>query len=304
LTRALVTGAYGFIGRHVSRALAREGYAVRAIGHGAWGRDEWRDWGVADWHLADVTIESLVTYGGEPDLIFHCAGSGSVAFSMSHPYQDFQRTVATTHSVLEYVRTARPGAAIVMPSSAAVYGIAEVLPIGIRDALNPASLYGLHKKMAEDLCHAYGRHFGVRSALVRLFSIYGIGLRKQLLWDACSKMSADDMTFAGTGAETRDWLHVEDAAELLMLAAEHASPECPVVNGGTGAAVAIAEILGEIATALDCRERLRFSGAARGGDPLHYQADIAGAMAWGWKPKRGWREEVRNYAQWYARGAQ
>jgi len=51
---------------------------------------------------------------------------------------------------------------------------------------------------------------------VRLFSIYGVGLRKQLLWDGCRKLMAADLVFSGTGHETRDWLHVEDAATLLI----------------------------------------------------------------------------------------
>ena len=303
LKRALVTGAYGFVGRHVARALAREGFAVRGIGHGAWSRDEARLWGVSDWRIADVAIESLTADGGEPDVIVHCAGSGSVGFSMSHPDQDFQRTVATTHAVLEYARTVCPGAAIVIPSSAGVYGVAQTMPIAVGDRLDPVSPYGVHKKMAEDQCRAYGRHFGLRVALVRLFSIYGIGLRKQLMWDACGKIARDDLVFSGTGAETRDWLHVEDAADLLIEAAGHACAECPVVNGGTGEATPISAVVGALAAQLGARAAPRFSGVSRPGDPAHYQAEISGARAWGWAPKRGWRDGVRAYAAWFAQGA-
>ncbi len=276
---------------------------VRAIGHGSWVRGEWRDWGVFEWHFADVGIESLATYGGEPDVIFHCAGSGSVGFSMSHPHQDFQRTLATTYSVLEYVRTIRPSAVVVLPSSAGVYGTARAAPLAVRDPLNPVSPYGLHKKLAEDICRAYGQHFGVRAALVRLFSIYGAGLRKQLLWDACSKISAGDLTFSGTGTETRDWLHVEDAATLMIKGAEKASADCPVVNGGAGKATSISAIVGAVAEDLGTKLTPRFSGLSRPGDPSHCQADITEALAWGWEPKRDWRDGVRNYVAWYVDNA-
>jgi UDP-glucose 4-epimerase len=300
---ALVTGAYGFVGRHVARALAARGAHVVGIGHGSWGRDEWRRWGVAEWHTADVTVETLITYAGEPDVVFHCAGSGSVAFSMTHPQQDFQRTVGSTLAVLEYLRVQRPAARLVIPSSAGVYGVATQMPIATGDALQPASPYGVHKKMAEDLCRSYGHHFGVRSALVRLFSVYGIGIRKQLLWDACSKLSRHETGFAGTGLETRDWLHVEDAAQLMLVAALHASAHCPVVNGGVGEAVCIRDVVALIATRLGAGDSPTFSGHSRAGDPTHYQADVSGALAWGWAPQRDRITEMNAYADWFKAGA-
>lgn len=298
---ALVTGAYGFVGRHVARALAARGTHVTGLGHGSWGRDEWRQWGVAEWHTADVSLDTLTTYAGEPDLVFHCAGSGSVAFSMTHPMQDWQRTVGSTLAVLEYLRLQRPTARLVVPSSAGVYGVAARLPIAVGDELAPASPYGVHKKMAEDLCLSYGRHFGIRSALVRLFSVYGIGIRKQLLWDACRKLSEGAATFAGTGFETRDWLHVEDAAQLMLSAAAHAASACPIVNGGSGSAVCIRDVVALIAGRLGAD--YSFTGSARAGDPSHYQADAEQALAWGWSPQRVLDVELGAYVDWYRSGA-
>lgn len=303
MNSALVIGAYGFVGRHVARALARRGVGVAAIGHGAWGRGEWRDWGIADWHQADITLETLKTYGGTPDAIFHCAGSGAVTFSMSHPFQDFERTVTTTLAILEYMRTERYNSVLVLPSSAAVYGRVCEMPITTATPLAPVSPYGLHKKLAEDICRSYGQHFGLRCAIVRLFSIYGIGLRKQLLWDACTKLAKGTSQFAGTGRETRDWLHVEDASELMIRACEHASAACPIANGGTGEATPIIVIIEQIAETLSITANLSFSGASRPGDPQHYRADMREAEAWGWKAKRCLQDEVRAYARWFAAGA-
>jgi UDP-glucose 4-epimerase len=296
---ALVTGAHGFVGRHVAAALAASGVHVTGIGHGSWTRDEWRRWGLDEWHVADVSVESLTTYAGTPDLVFHCAGSGSVAFSMSHPAQDFNRTVGSTLAVLEYLRLQCPQARLVMPSSAGVYGVAERMPIATGATLRPVSPYGVHKQMAEELCQSYARHFGIRSARVRLFSVFGVGIRKQLLWDACNKLRRGPATFAGSGQETRDWLHVADAARLMLAAAEHASTDCPVANGGTGRAVSIREVVELIAARLGGGAAAAFSGQLRPGDPTHYQADIAGALAWGWLPQRDFVAEVKAYVDWF-----
>ncbi len=296
---ALVTGAFGFVGRHVARAAADAGYLVTGIGHGSWGRAEWREWGIADWHAADVTLDALVSHGGDPAVIFHCAGSGSVAFSMAHPAQDFDRTVGTTRDVLEYVRLHHPAARLVLPSSAGVYGDVSALPIAVGSAGNPASPYGLHKRMAEDLVRSYGRHFGVAGAIVRLFSIYGPGLRKQLLWDACLKLSRGEAGFGGTGDETRDWLHVEDAAALMVTLAGHAAPSVPVVNGASGTGTPIRAIVGQIAAALPGAPAPAFSGHVRPGDPLHYVADIADARALGWTPRHDLTAGIAGYVDWF-----
>src|SRR6185312_5873943 len=126
-----------------------------------------------------------------------------------------------------FLRCYCPQATLVVPSSAAVYGAVRQIPINESGPRNPISPYGVHKKIAEDLCYSYARHFGARIALVRFFSVYGAGLRKQLLWDACNKLVVGDGRFGGHGNEVRDWLHIEDAARLLIAAAQHAAPTCP-----------------------------------------------------------------------------
>ena len=296
---ALVTGAHGFLGRHVARYLAGAGYTVTGLGHGAWDRAEAESFGLTFWHTADITLDSLVTYAGEPDVIVHCAGSGSVAFSMLHPHQDFVRTVSATAAVLEYVCLHSAHTAVVYPSSAAVYGAAERLPIRENDGRRPASPYGVHKSMAEDLCRSYANHFGVSVAIVRFFSVYGDGLQKQLLWDACSKAARGDSTFFGTGHELRDWLHVQDAASLMHFAALHASAACPVVNGASGEGLTVHEVLAEIFRACGSTAALGFSGTPRPGDPVGYHADVSAARAWGWQPGVAWRDGMARYVSWF-----
>lgn len=302
LKTALVTGAYGFIGRYVARQLALEGWRVVGVGHGSWAREDWQQWGIAEWHVADLTSEILITYAGEPEVIVHCAGSGSVGFSMTHPCQDFQRTVATTLAVLEFARLYAPKARVAYPSSAGVYGVVQKLPIAETDPMSPVSPYGVHKSLAENLCASYARHFDISVAVVRLFSVYGKGLRKQLLWDASRKIISEENLFLGSGEEIRDWLHVEDAANLLITAAGYASTRCPIVNGGSGVGVTVREALTELFACFDREDAANFSGTARSGDPSDYVADISLARQWGWKPKKDYHEGLREYAEWFKSG--
>ena len=104
----------------------------------------------------------------------------------------------------------------------------------------------------ESLCRAYAENFGLHVAIVRMFSVYGAGLEKQLVWDLCGKLAVagdSPVVLGGTGRELRDWLHVSDAAALLWLARAQCDGSCPVVNGGTGIATSIREVAGMVCEA-------------------------------------------------------
>lgn len=296
---ALITGAAGFLGRHVARRLARDGTVVAGLGHGDFGDDEPGDWGIAHWYDADVTLEALCRLKQQPDIVVHCAGGSLVARSIAAPLEDFDRTVRSTAAVLEYMRTRSPQARMIYPSSAAVYGQVSSVPIRVDAIPRPISPYGAHKLVGEELCRAHARQNGTSVAILRFFSIYGPGLRKQLLWDAAQRLTAGSGLFQGSGLEVRDWLHVADAAELVATAAAVSSPSCPVANGGTGLGVSVRQIVSELARTLAPHIDITFAGIARAGDPLAYVADVSDASAWGWSPSISWQKGVEDYARWH-----
>ncbi len=295
MKHALVTGAAGFLGRHVAQVCVARGLQVVGMGHGK----QPQGLAVDAWFDCEIDLAHLHRHAGQPDLIVHCAGSGSVGFSLQEPFQDFQRSVQTTMAVLEYARQHAPEARVVYPSSAAVYGVTKLLPISETAAQNPFSPYGVHKQQAELACECYARHFSLRTAVVRLFSVYGQGLRKQLLWDACRKLQLGERSFFGTGEESRDWLHVQDAAQLLFRAGENASPACPTVNGARGIGVTVKEILHQLFQAWGSEARPEFTGCARSGDPQHYVADVERAHGWDWQPQISLGQGLSQYVEWF-----
>jgi UDP-glucose 4-epimerase len=299
-----VTGARGFIGRHVARAFAHEGHEVLGLGHGAWTEAEHRAWGVAQWHNGEVThanLDTLAAAAGVPAVVVHLAGGSAVGPSFAQPAEDFHRSVAAVATLAEWLRLHAPASRLVMASSAAVYGAGHAGPIDESAACAPFSPYGFHKRMAELVLESYARNFGLRVALVRLFSVYGPGLHKQLLWDACTRLAAGVpvLELGGTGDELRDWLHVDDAARLLMRAAERAASEPWLVNGGTGVATPVRDIVRALTQALEPRVLLRFNGRSRSGDPASLVADTGRLQAVGFVPQCGWPDGVAAYAGWF-----
>ncbi len=306
MRRLWITGAQGFVGRHVAQAFARVGWSVLGIGHGSWQEADARSWGLEYWLESDITqasLQALYDMAGPPDVIFHAAGGSSVAQSVTHPLRDFEKTVSTTAVLLDVVRRAAPDALMILPSSAAVYGIASDGPIKETASLTPVSPYGLHKCLAEHLVRGAYQLFGLRHAIIRYFSLYGPGLCKQLLWDLAQKLSSKpkDIVLFGTGEETRDFLHVDDAARFAVLVAEKMTGREPlIVNGGSGDCVPVRYIAKTLGGLLSPGTTIRFSGTQRTGDPSNYQADTQLMRHLGFRPTWNLDKGMAGYVDWLA----
>jgi UDP-glucose 4-epimerase len=276
-----VTGGNGFIGRNLIRLLADRGRAVHGIGHGLIDDAECGRLGLLSWINGEIeaaNLDVLAKRSGLPTAVFHLAGGSSVGLSIAQPYEDFSRTVGGTARLLEWLRRSAPACRLVAASSAAVYGAHHAGPIPEAAETLPVSPYGHHKLMMEQLCRSFAVSYGLSSVAVRLFSVYGRGLRKQLLWDIGLRLRGGErmLTLGGTGAELRDWVHVRDAARLLATMADMPQPDAfQVINGGSAIGTSVADVAqtfvkswggeGDIA--------VRFSGAGRQGDPFSMVAD-------------------------------
>jgi UDP-glucose 4-epimerase len=297
----LVTGAYGFLGRYTAKIFNDAGYHVSGIGHGKWHKYEYNKWGIQEWYETTITFEALINLNRSFDVIVHCGGGGSVAFSYQNPYEDFQKSVQSTLSLLEYIRLQGKPCHFIYPSSPAVQGELGNKPIKEDDPSNPVSPYGFHKKAAEELCQSYSKSFDIKITIIRYFSIYGVGLQKQLLWDACLKIknAESDVTFFGTGQETRDWLYVTDAAALILSAADNATDHLNIINGGTGKKTTVKDTVELLVKLYNKPVNIHFNRSVKEGDPRFYQADITKATALGWSPKINLNEGLELYLQFF-----
>jgi UDP-glucose 4-epimerase len=295
----LITGGAGFLARAVARRFARFGNRVTGIGHATWSVPEARAQGYAAWHTADISLEGLAPLQGHFDVVVHCAANSSVSYSLTAPLEAYRRTVDTTAQLLEHLRRARIAPRVVYPSSAAVYGAADDSPLRESAPSHPVSPYGYHKRIVEDLLLCYERHFDIPVSVIRFFSVYGAGLDKQLLWDASKRLRSGirPAVFWGTGGETRDWIHVEDAAALVEAAALSTEPLL-LVNGAAGERVTVSQTLHMLRDALGLDVPITFNGQIKPGDPRFYHADIARARALGWSPSVPLQEGLKEYAKW------
>ncbi|MHB1205481.1 MAG: NAD-dependent epimerase/dehydratase family protein [Rhodospirillaceae bacterium] len=291
---AWVTGAAGFIGRHVTARLRTDGWSVIGIDRSASPADVQV---VGD--LTSAALDTAFKTCGAPNLVFHGAGTGSVGDSARDPRGSHHDLVTATEILLAALLKNAPAARMVFPSSAAVYGDAGGAHLSEISPVNPISPYGQYKLAAEQACKAAAAE-GLSIAIIRLFSVYGPGLRKQLPWDLGRKLLAGEpsVTLFGTGAETRDFLNVADAADLITMLGTTPFTTPLVVNGGTGIATRIDVFAGLLAEMLGAAVKIGFNGETRPGDPQHYRADNARLTCLGFRPQVDLRSGLARYAAW------
>ncbi|MCS3928206.1 UDP-glucose 4-epimerase [Bradyrhizobium elkanii] len=299
-----ITGANGFIGRHLVRVLADQGHAVHGIGHGAINEPERQRIGLGQWLNGEIDSANLNTLAGQsglPSTIFHLAGGSSVGLSIAQPLEDFSRTVASTARLLEWLRGLAPECRLIVASSAAVYGAHHAGAISEEAETQPMSPYGHHKLIMEQLCRSYAISFGIRATIIRLFSVYGPSLRKQLLWDLCSRLAQGqrELVLGGTGNEARDWIDVRDVVRLLAGLARTDGMPLKVLNGGSGIPTSVAEIADMVTKAWGGDIAVRFSGLVRAGDPFSLVADAGelSAIPFSWHIPV--QDGITQYVSWF-----
>jgi UDP-glucose 4-epimerase len=284
MERVWVTGAVGFLGRALVQKFADAGSFVAGIGNtgGVDATLEGVPLGTIGGRRAWVgtainvdSLEALHKMTGCPDLVLHAAGRASVGPSLTDPLADYYSSVEVTAVILDFLRRRAPHARFIFPSSAAVYGVRPRGPISEDTVSIPISPYGAHKLAAECLIGAATRVFGQNCVIIRYFSLYGPGLKRQLLWDISNRLkeNPNQILLSGTGDETRDLIHIDDAVELAYRSALYRGGNFLLVNGGTGTSLSVRDLAQVLISSLGKQVAIRFTQTQRLGDPPHLEAD-------------------------------
>jgi UDP-glucose 4-epimerase len=294
--RVLVTGGAGFIGSHLVRRLVALRSHVISLGGN---RDERPLAEGAHYIFGNLSRDTLETVDFVPETIFHLAGGASVSVSLLNPPEDFLKTVFSTVVLLDFLRSQWPQARMVFISSAAIYGAAPHKKAHHDLACQPISPYGVHKKQVESLLLDHARMYQTRSVIVRPFSVYGPGLRKQLLWDAMQKATRGVFEFSGSGREARDWVYVADLVECLLRVSSCAGNDVPVFNAGTCRGISVRRVLTELFSVAGFDREPVFPGGSREGDPDRLVADDSAEESLGPLFVTPLREGLTAYVDWY-----
>lgn len=295
-----VTGAAGFIGRHLVRAMLASGSRVVGFCRRLPAEPQLGLLDLIGGGLDTAGLNQAVMRHGAPDFVYHFAGGGTVGASIENPLADFDSSVSATARLLDTLRRTAPAVPVVLASSAAVYGGAHQGGIAISAPLAPFSPYGHHKRMAEQLAQGYAESYGMRITVLRLFSIYGPEISKQLIFDLCTRLALgnDPLILGGTGQELRDWCHVSDVVRLCFDLDPAVAGQSAVFNVGSGTGTNIAEVARLTRNAWGSSAAISFSGQSRPGDPFSLIADAANLPP-GFIPRMALKPGLEDFVRWF-----
>ena len=264
-SKVLVTGATGFVGRHLVGALESRGFGVRQ--HSSASGD------IATCELPMEDVGSVI----------HLAGKSYVPESWQNPPSFYQTNVIGAVNVLEHCR--RSGAALILVSSY-VYGQPQRLPIAEDHPVSAANPYAHSKILAEETARFYEQRFGLSVVIVRPFNIYGPGQRPPFLISSIVRQVLDpsiDAVRVQDSRPKRDYLYVADAVDLLTALLQPGVHG--VFNAGSGSSASVAEVARLVSDAAGISKPLVSANEERPGEIMDVVADASrAAREFGWRP--------------------
>ena len=302
--RIVVTGGAGFLGRAVMRVLRERGVPEDRIV-------------VPRRRDCDLTIEADVERlydTARPDVVIHLAAEvGGIGANMAHPGRFFYANMAMGLHLVEHARRrslrkfVHTGTVCAYPKHCPVPFREEDIWNGYPEETNAP--YGVAKKAIFVMLDGYRREYGLASAVVVPVNLYGPGdnfnpasshvipalIRK---CEEARLTSAPEVVCWGTGAATREFLYVDDAAEGIVRAAEVMDEPVPINLGG-GIEIAIRDLVEMIAVACDYSGRIAWDTSKPDGQPRR-GLDISRAKSLlGWSPTQEFETGLKTTVEWW-----
>ena len=281
--RVLVTGASGFVGTHLIRALAAAGYWVEPHSSRS------GDIASCGFDVADVGH------------VFHLAARTFVPESWKDPLSFYRVNVLGTVNVLEFCRAHNVSLTLM---SSYVYGRPTCLPISENESLRAFNPYSHTKILAEEASRYYQERFQVPVTIIRPFNIYGPGQDGRFLIPKILAQAVDPALEAILVSDLRprrDFIFVSDLIELLMRTVFR--QEGGVFNAGSGTSLSVKEVVETVNGLLPAPKQVLSEESSRQDEVLDVVADISKAhQEFDWAPHTTLRDGLLETLAWIARG--
>jgi UDP-glucose 4-epimerase len=292
--KVLIIGSKGFIGASLALYLSNKLYEVYEC-------DVVVDYNKTNYMVIDVTNSDFHSIFSEHtfDICINCSGAASVPDSIVHPLRDYNLNTYNVFKMLDAIRLYQPKCKFINLSSAAIYGNPPTLPVMENFVPSPISPYGIHKVQAETICKEFYDYYGIQNCSLRIFSAYGVGLTKQLLWDLNKKFSTSDVIeLFGTGNESRDFINIKDLLIAIECCLQANKFEADVINIANGVEITVKQIVDIFKQHFAETKQVKFNGIVKAGDPLYWRADVTLLKSLGYLPTVAIEDGIAEYITW------
>lgn len=231
MKRILITGAAGFIGSHLAENLLKNNYYVMGIDNlsGAYDRKYYpnnlkilKKYKSFTFHKIDLFDQKKIIFifkENNFDFVIHCAAKTNVRESTKNPQEYIRNNVLGTQILLEAIKQSNSKTKTIIFSSSSVYGKQNKVPFKEDMIPNPISPYGLSKYLMEQIVKYYSEYYGLKTVVLRPFSIYGPRGRQDMLPSILLRCAKNNLPFTQYGNDKnnqRDWTYVDDLSNLII----------------------------------------------------------------------------------------
>ena len=309
--KALVTGAAGFIGSHLSERLVGDGWEVVGVDN----FDDFYDpqvkrrnieacLGNKAFQLVEADIRDSeamegVVRGGV-DIIIHLAARAGVRPSIARPLLYADVNVNGTMVLLEAAKKHKV-TKFIFGSSSSVYGNSRKVPFSEEDNVDfPISPYAATKKACELICHTYHHLYGIAITCLRFFTVYGPRQRPDLAIHKFARLIEEGKAIPvfGDGTMMRDFTYIDDIVNGTVAAMEKCEG-FKIYNLGESRPISVNDLIAEIEKALG-RKAVKEYQAVQAGDVERTYADVSKAVnELGYNPSTAIEEGLRLFVAWF-----
>ena len=314
----IVTGAAGFIGMHVAKALLGRGETVVGVDDfnayydpalkaaRAARLEAWPGFRMVRGDVADHEAFGALVRETGADRIVHLAAQAGVRYSLDNPFAYERANLAGQLSVLEAARHAGTIRHLVYASSSSVYGDRPLEGGGFREddaATEPVSLYAATKRSAELMSHAYARLYALPLTGLRFFTVYGPWGRPDMAYYGFTRaiLAGEPISVFGEGKMARDFTYVDDITGGVIGALDlpPARGENRILNIGDDRPVGLMDMIATLEKLLG-REAVKVMQPMQPGDVTATHADISRLNALtGYRPTVMLEEGLARFVDWY-----
>jgi CDP-glucose 4,6-dehydratase len=317
VTRALVSGAHGFVGAHLAHALLRDGEAVRVLDRpaprladvGGERRSGLDLLGIRDEvELVEADLrdaESVASAVQGADSVFHLAAQTIVGVARESPLETFEVNVRGAWNVFEACRAHGVGR-VVFASSDKAYGSSPDLPYREDFPLRAVYPYDASKAAADTIARSYAIAYGMPLAVTRFANIYGGGdlnFSRLIPESVVAALDGRPPVIRSDGSPERDFLHVDDAvsAYLAIAGALNNGAVGEAFNAGGERPHSVREVVELIAAAAGTGAEPDFQGAGTPDGEIDRQFVDSTKLRelTGWRPEVDLESGLRRTLEWY-----
>lgn len=297
MMKILILGGSGFIGSYLAQSLSGKNHVTILS------QSKIKHKGLnCEYNVFSYSEKNLLEYLSQNsfDVIHFLSGNPHPSYSEVDSLVDIDLTIKPVLSILMVLRKISYKGIIWFSSSVAVYGKCSDEHLSERSKCLPLSNYAVAKITVENYARHYSENYGLKIGVYRIFSTYGPGLNRQVIYDNIVKMhnGTSDILLISSEGSARDFSFVKDQALAIKFLNDNVVPRGDIFNIGSGKAIKIIDIVRTIAELMGFKGNISCQKNLKMAHDVSWTADVSKISSLGYKQaytlRSGLKETIRH----------